>query len=748
MDYQYVGKDTAIHDSPAKACGSVLYAGDLHLPNMLHMKLVLSPVAHGIVRHIDASAALALPGVVTVLSYENTPGTPYNRGRVRANESAPDQETLFTRHVRFVGDRVAAVVAQTPEIARQAAALVRLVIEPLPAVFTPVEALAHPEIRLHETDSVITIPKNGCGDYDSAEGKEFFHRSASQRVSHIAMENHCAVADYDPARDRMTVWTATQSVFGARSAICSLLGLPMSHVRVIKTPMGGSFGSKQEMILEPLAACAAKMTGRPVRLWLSRREVMLCTVLKHPIESEIAVKVSPERKLRAIRLTTTLDAGGYQTVSPDYAVSISKKLSWVYDIPNIEYSSRSVCTNNPVSGGYRGWGAPEAAMIMENMMNALARHYGWDPVEFRLNNILPPYAVSRIGDFSLGNLPLSDVLQAGTEQFRWSERRARTAAQDRSARYLRGVGMALTTHTSGYYPRRLDWGTVVIKMEEDGSVCVNCNVHDHGCGEVSAFQAIVAEVLKIPMERIDIPEGDTAYNALDNGCYTSRSVYVLGHAVRDCAQKLLEELYRYASRMLSCPVTELTHDGGCIYSASAPENRCTYSEIAYYCADHGAGALFIEHTYYPHSNPGPAAAHFAEVEVDTFTGQCRVVDYTAVHDVGKAINPAACRGQVGSAVQQGIGIVFCEQLEMLPDGQAKNANLGRYHVARAADLPNIETVLLEIADKNGPFGAKSIGEACYVPVAPALIAAVNDALGTDLTELPLTSAKVLAALHR
>lgn len=363
-----------------------------------------------------------------------------------------------------------------------------------------------------------------------------------------------------------------------------------------------------------------------------------------------------------------------------------------------------------------------------------------------IRNLFLPNATSRIGDFSLGNLPLSDVLHAGTEQFHWSERRQRTAAQDRNARCLHGVGMSLTTHTSGYFPRRLDWGTLVIKMEEDGSVCINCNVHDHGCGEVTAFQAIAAEILKIPPQQIDIPEGDTAYNALDNGCYTSRSIYVLGRAVEDAAKKLLDELYRYASEILSCPISGLQHDGGCIYPVSAPENHCTYSQIAYYAADKGKGALFIEHTYIPHSNPGPAAAHFAEVEVDTLTGQCRVVDYTAVHDIGKAINPAACRGQIGSALQQGIGIVFCEQLEMQRDGRAKNADLQRYHIARAADLPHIETIFLEKADEDGPFGAKSVGESCYVPVAPALIAAVNDALETDFSELPLNPAKLLAAL--
>lgn len=748
MDYTYIGKDLPVNDAKAKASGLLTYAADIHLPRMLHMQLLLSPVAHGIVRALDISKAAALPGVAAVLTFENTPSVQYNRGRVRATEEAPDQETLFTRHVRFVGDRIAAVVAESPEIARQAVSLIRADIHPLPPLLTPEQTLQESEPSIHSADSVVRLPVVGYGDYSCAKGEEFHHHTSSQRISHVAMENHCAVASYNPATDRMTVWTATQSVFGARSAISTILDMPMSHIRVIKTPMGGSFGSKQEMVLEPLAACAAKMTGRPVKLHFSRKEVMLCTMLKHPLESDIHVKFSPQRTITGLQLFCQLDAGAYQTVSPDYAGSISKKLSWVYNIPNVEYYATTVCTNTPTSGSYRGWGGPEAALIMENMMNAAARHFHMDPIELRLRNILPPYAISRINDFSLGSLPLEDTLIQGRSRFGWEERKARLASQDRSGRYIRGIGMALATHTSGYFPRKGDWGTVVVKMEEDGSVHVNCNVHDHGCGEVMVFRSIVAEVLSISPELVDLPEGDTAYNALDNGCYTSRSIYVLGRAILDASKLLLEQLRRNAAELLNCSAEKLSHQNGCFFVSEDPQRWCTYSQVAYYVADKGTEALFVSHTHVPVSNPGPAAAHFAEVEVDTYTGLCCVVDYLAVHDVGKALNPALCRGQVGSALQQGMGLVFCEHLKLDPKtGRALNADLQRYHVARACDIPNIDILFLEKPDENGPFGAKSIGEACYVPVAPALIAAVNDALHTELSVLPLDPPRILAAIN-
>ena len=380
MNYQYIGKSTPVNNSRAKASGLLRYAGDMKLPNMLHMKLVLSPVAHGIVKAIDSSAALAMPGVAAVLSFENTVDTKYNRGRVRISEDVMDQETLFSRHVRFVGDRVAAVLADSPEIAAAAAEKIKLEIEELPAVFTVEDAMKEGAPQLHEGGNTVTLPESGFGGkYSDAQGEEFIHRSQTQRVSHIAMETHCAVADYNPGTDRMTVWSPTQSTFGVRSCVAALLGMPMSHVRAIKTPMGGSFGCKQEMILEPLAAAGAKMTCRPVKLQLDRREAILCTVLRHPIKSEIRAKFDENHVLKALDLTAQLDAGGYQGISPDYMGSMFKKLAWVYGVEDVEYHATSTCTNTPVSGSYRGWGGPETAFIMENMMNAAAQKFRCDP---------------------------------------------------------------------------------------------------------------------------------------------------------------------------------------------------------------------------------------------------------------------------------------------------------------------------------------------------------------------------------
>jgi len=355
MELRYVGKDNAVFNTQDKAAGAALYAADIHLPRMLQMKLILSPVAHGRVTAVDAEQAGKVPGVVKILTWKDVPGVKYNRGRVRASEDIPDQETLFTDHVRFAGDRIGAVLAETKEAAEKAVSLIRLTIEEYPVYRTKEEVLAGTPVPIHERDQVMRPGPVAFGDYDAEEGEELQLRCRAARTTHVAMENHCCVADYRPASREMEVWTATQSVFGARSAIATIFGLDMHKVRVYKSPMGGSFGCKQEMILEPLAAAGAIAAGRPVKLEFSRAETIACTVTRHPVDVLIKGKFDADLRLKGVSEDICLDAGAYQTVSPDYCLSMAKKVNWTYDLQSAVVRSASVCTNTPVSGSYRGW---------------------------------------------------------------------------------------------------------------------------------------------------------------------------------------------------------------------------------------------------------------------------------------------------------------------------------------------------------------------------------------------------------
>ena len=745
MEYQFIGKDIPFAQSLSRAAGSTLYAGDFHLPGMLYLKLVYSGIPHGMLTDIDTGAAEASPGVAAVFTYRNTPDTLYDRGAVRLSESAPAQEQMFPRHIRFAGERIAAVAADTMEHAEEAAALVVPVIEPLKPFLSPEETLASSEasnrdVPIHEKDSVVSLPQLGFGDYDAAKGTEITHGISMQRVSHIPMEPHCVVADYNRNSGRMTIWTPTQGVFGVRTAVSVLTGLPLAHIRVVKATMGGSFGCKQEFILEPLAAYASYTLGKPVMLRFSRSESMVSTVCKHPIQSVVTGKFDQDGRITGMRIDNILDAGAYQTISPGYGFAFFTKFCRGYRINNAKYNARTVCTNAPVSGGYRGWGGPEAALARESLLNAAARQLQMDPVELRLKNIAEPGSFCEVNGWCVEDLRIRDVLVKGRDRFGWDER----CAVRQTGRYRRGKGMACAAYTSGYAPTRNDWGTVIVKMEEDGSVSVNCCVHDHGCGSVAAMQKMTAEILSIDPALVAVPEADTSVNPLDNGCYSSRTVFVLGNALCAAARGLLEKVIEYAAQMLGCLPEDLTVKDG---SVALPGGKTlTYRDIACSYADTAGGALISMESWHADRNPAPSCAHFAEVEVDTWTGLCRVVHSLQVQDVGRAINPASCRSQIGSALQQGIGIVFCEDMGFDPvTGITRNSSLQRYHVARFGDMPSLDILLIEEPEACGPFGAKSIGEASYLPVAPALLAAVNDALGTDFCALPLTPERILAA---
>ena len=741
--YRYIGKDFPSDQPASKASGALKYCSDIRLPGMLYLKLIVSPVPHGTVRSVDAEAARAVPGVARILTYEDTPDLSFSREAVHNPEIIPAQEPVFTRHVRFVGDRIGAVVAETPAAALHALSLVRLDIENAPAYLSPESALeASGASGTDDADSVVRIPAIGFGDYDSAEGSEFVQKTSVQRISHIAAENHCAAADYCPGTGEMTVYTPNESVFSVRSAVSGVTGLPMSRVRVRKTSSGGSFGSRQEVILEPVAALASMLTGRPVLFSMNRRETMLCTSCRHPVTGKIRARFTEDHRLTGIRLEAVLDAGAYQTVTPDLAVSMAKSLYGAYDYPNLECLPVCVCTNTPVSGIFRGRGGPEAAFIMETMLNGAARAFGTDPVELRLKNLLP-------GDPASAGSPLREVLELGKKEFRWEERKQRIARQDRSSRYLNGIGMAVSAHPVLQDPDHPVWSSAVLKMAEDGSVTISCSLHDRSFGQAAAMRKIAAEVLDMDPDRIAVCAEETAYGVPDCSFPAPASVFATGKAVETAARELKARILSHAAGMFGVPEEDVLYTEGTFCVIGHPRQVLTLAQAAGDCAVRSPGSLLVMHTCPAGPGSGPAAAHFAEVRIDTRTGKAEVTDYLAVQDVGTAVSPETCRSRIGSAVQQGIGAVFCEDLDISKStGRARGSGPKRYPIARAAEMPRLSIRLAETPDPCGPFGAKSIGETAFEPCAPALLAAVNDALDADLASLPLTPSVILRTFRK
>lgn len=742
---KYVGRTFPIHDAPQKVNGSLVYLSDLKLPGMLYAKLLLSPIAHGWIKGIDTSRAEALPGVVKVFTYLNTPAKTFSRYRILPNqEYCLEDERLLTDKVRFVGDRVAAVVATSKETARQALALIQVDYEALPVLSTPEEALQDQETRIHPGGNLLHEYELSWGEKVplAEDCIEVETLTKTQKVHHAAMETHVCVADFDSS-GKLTVWAACQGAFGIRTIVADLLELSYHKVRVVKVPMGGSFGGRQEAVLEPITAFLAKAVGRPVKLSFTREETIITTMTRPATSSRIRTVVSREGILQDYCVDTVVDAGAYATSSVDNTYVMAKKIGRLYRIPYYRHRGRTVYTNTLIAGGARGWGAPEIITAAEIHMDAVAKKLQMDLVELRRRNLVHPYDLDIATQYSLGNARVLECLEKGAEAFGWQERIKRASSP---GRFRRGVGLACAAHKNGMYGGFPEHSTMTLKMNEDGSLILSTGLHEMGCGTITSIAQITAEVLEVDLSRIMVLEADTEYGPYDFGSYGSRVTYICGACALEAAQLLKEKILDNAAFILQKPRQYLEIRGGRVRELGPGGRVLTYGEIAETAKVKNNTDLVITHTYHGRSNPGVYAVHFAEVEVDTATGRVKVSDYLAAHDIGKAINPGMVEGQIQGGVQMGIGYALYEEIRIGRDGRILTNSFKNYHVLNAPDMPEVKALLIEAGGDEGPFGAKSIGEIAMVPVAAAVVNAVNNALNTSLSELPLTPEKILAAL--
>lgn len=744
-----VGTSKPIHDAVAKATGRAVYAGDMVLPGMLHAAVLFSAIPHGIVTAIDTGKAMEVPGVHAVLHCFNTTDRLFNRYRFVKGMQVVDQECIFNKQVRYIGDRVACVVADTPGAAREAARLIDVTYEELPFTTDMGEAMAGKIDMIHPDGAVYGDFNVEIGDREKVarDAVETTTSSHLSRISHLAMEPHACVAAYDRDLGELTIWSPNQSVFGIRTSIGDLFELHYDRVRVIKTTMGGSFGSKQEWMLEPVAAAASMATGRPVRLVYSRGDTMVSTISRSPMDMTVTSKVTREGKLQSLDFDVTLDAGAYLGNSFDYACAPASKIFRCYSYPFAHYRARAVCTNSPVSGAFRGWSTPEIYIGIEHNLNMTARSIGMDPLEFRLMNVaLPGDMDLRVGQ-PLGEIRTRECILLGRKSFGWDQRKAENEAFNRAnPRYRRGIGIGCGGHVNGYFPRARDFAGVEMRMTESGSVIVGITLHDHGCGTVTAFKMMVAEAMELSMDEVNVREGDTAYTPFDVGCYASRTTYVLGRAAVDCAEKLKQRLREGIARLHDVDADSLEVTGGAIRSRNGGDLHYTYAQAAVAFINTLQIEPWVKHQFVNATNPGVTGSHFAHVEVDTYTGMVRILDYLAVHDIGQAINRGMCIAQIQGAVIMGSGAALSEHMHVNPQSGKPVSSLKDYHLLNAPLLPHIRVELVEDGGTEGPYGAKSIGEVCHVPVAPTIVGAVNDALGSDMCALPLYPDRIMELL--
>jgi len=743
-DLRFVGGSYPVHDVAQKVTGELVYGSDFSLPGMLHAKLVLSAVPHGIVKRIDVSRAEALPGVVKVFTCFNSPMDRFCRARIHPGQDlATHDETLFSEHVRFVGDRVAAVVASSRAVAEAGAALVEVEYEELPPLLTVEVALAREDVPIHPAGNVayeFEVEKGARPDLDGAVVVS--SSTTTPRTHHGALEPHVCIAQGFTSGG-MTVWTISQGAYAARTVIAELLHLEYHRVRVVKVPMGGSFGGKTEYIVEPVVAFLAHALRRPVKLLLDREECIAATMVRPATATTIRTACSASGELLDFEAASTLDSGAYASSTPDYSIHMCKKVTKLYRLPHYHHRSRAVLTTTPVGGAARGWGAPEIAAATEIHMDRVAAALRMDPVEFRLKNLVLPHDTDLVTGLPLGDARVRECLERGAVAFDWAARRARPAGR---GRYRRGVGVACGAHKNGMFGAFPEASNMALKMNEDGTFELSASLHDPGCGVVTTMKVIVAEVLGIHPDLIAAGEADTSTTPFDYGTYGSRMTYVVGACARATAEKVKTRLLAAAADLLEEPVERLHVVDGTVRVREDDERAIAYRDIALLSGMRHLPEISASLTYYAVSNPASYSVQFAEVEVDCATGLTAVTDFLAVGDVGRAINRGMCEAQFQGAVQMGIGYALYEHVDIDAAGRSGVDGFKNYHMVNAPDMPDVQVLLVEHDGDDGPFGAKSVGEIATVPTAPAVVNAVNNALDTQLSDLPLTPERVVAAL--
>ena len=747
-----VGQRVPKVDAVEKATGAARFTVDIRLPNMLTGRMLRSPHPHARILDIDASRALKLPGVRAVLTHWDVPRVLHaGQPQPRAGSCTRDQYILEDT-VRFVGDGVAAVAATSEEIAEEALDLIRVEYEPLPAVFDPEEAMGEGAPSLHGTEHNLVIPPFvvASGDIEAgfAEADFIFEdRYVTSRHAPASMEPNVCICQFD-ASGKLTVWISTQAPFMVRGSLSDVLGIPMSQIRVICEHMGGGFGAKQDLYQhEYLCVLLAQRTGRPVKMEYTRAETFIAGRTRHPVIVELKQGVKRDGTLTARQARYIANSGAYGSHGPGVTRVGTSALGSLHKCPNVRIEGLCVYTNTPIAGAFRGYGAPQAYFALELQMDAIAERLGIDPIELRLRNAF------QVGDRGPSGTPftsceLPDCLHRGAALIDWNGLRERSGDV---GPIKRGVGVACQLHSATSYPAVKEAAGAIISINEDGTAQLLVGSADLGTGSKTVLAQIAAEELGIPFEHIRVVSGDTDVTPYDIGAYASRTTFISGGATQAAAAQAKEQLLALAAQDLQTSVADLEIRDGVIRSKgaplSAPEKALTLKKLLASPGGRAARTVIGKATFAPR-NDYSFAAQFAEVAVDTETGQARVLKMVAVHDIGRAINPTTAEGQVEGALQQGIGFALLEDL-VVDDttGRTRNANFVDYKLLTALDMPEIQVELLESEDELGPFGAKGVAEDGTCPTAAAIANAIYHAIGVRMKELPITAERLLAALH-
>ncbi|MDD5656466.1 MAG: molybdopterin-dependent oxidoreductase [Elusimicrobia bacterium] len=760
-DFTVVNHSVEKVDALALACGTARFTDDVDIRGLLTGRLLYSPHAHARIRRIDTAKARKVPGVLAVLTHEDLPRVRHTTAGQGYPEPSPYDTLALSEKARYVGDRVAAVAAETPEAAQEALDNIRVDYEVLPAVFDTMEAIKAGAPVIHDEADSKNIPDakhNICAKFDfEVKQSEWFSEAdvvvdrwyKTQWAQHCALEPHIVIVSFDED-GRLLIRTSTQVPFHARRITARVLRLPLKSIRVIKPRIGGGFGSKQEVLLEPVCAALALAARRPVKIELSRRETFVSSRTRHPFVIRLKTGARKDGTITDAHMEAYCDNGAYGAHSLTVMMCSGSHTLPMYQAKNTRFVGRSVYTNRPVGGAYRGFGATQGFFAWESQMDIMAGQLGLDPIEFRRKNYIrsgegsPVFKAMGEGregiEQKIGSCGMDECIAKGLAAIRWHEKKK--LYKNQSGVKRRGLGCACMMQGSGI--PEVDMAAASIKMNEDGSFNLHMGATDLGTGSDTVLAQIAAEVLGVGIKDVIVLSSDTDLTPFDVGAYASSTTFISGNAVKKAALKVREQILAVAARILDEKPEDIELAGGRAVGKSG--RSCALSEVGntsfYY---HDQHQIMASASHVATSSPPPFAAHFAEVEVDTETGEVRVLDYAATVDCGTAINPALAEGQNDGAVLNGISYALTEEMLFSPAGAMLNPSFRGYKIFSAADAPPFKTILVPTYEADGPFGAKSVSEIGINGPQPAIANAIYDAVGVRLYEPPFTPEKVLGA---
>lgn len=751
-----IGQNMTRVDAMDKVTGAAKYTADLEPKGLLAAKVVRSSIANGLVKRFDLEEALAVPGVVKIVTCFDvpdiqfpTPGHPWSVET--AHQDIADRKLLNTR-VRVYGDDIAAVIAEDEIAAARAARLVKVEYEEYAPLLTTEDAMSEDAACLHEEypGNVIkhTSFQVGEGSYEEALEEEELvvidKEYRTQSVQHCHIETPVSFAYME--KDRIIVTTSTQIPHIVRRVISQALGWPVGKIRVIKPYIGGGFGNKQDVLYEPLNAfLTTQVGGRGVRMELSREETLGCTRVRHAIDFKVKAAARRDGTLVARKLAAYSNQGGYASHAHAIVANTSNEFKQIYrDEKALECDAWTVYTNIATGGAMRGYGIPQAAFAAECMADDLALALHMDPLEFRMKNCMKPGYEDPHTHVKCNTYGLAECIEKGRDFIRWDEKRKEYENQTGPVR--KGIGMAIFCYKTGVYPISLETAACRMVLNQDGSMQLQMGATEIGQGADTVFTQMAAAVTGITEDKVNIlSTQDTDITPFDTGAYASRQTYVSGMAVKKTGAIFKEKILDYGAYMLEKPQETLDVVNNFVVDKETGErllSMADLAETAFYSLDRSVH-ITAEATSHCKDNTFATGVCFAEVEVDMPLGKVKVTNIVNVHDSGILINPKLAAAQVHGGMSMGLGYGLSEQLLFDSKGRPLNDNLLDYKLPTSMDTPDLNALFVELEDPTGPFGNKALGEPPAIPVAPAVRNAALNATGVAVDSLPLDPQKMV-----